>query len=206
MAVNLPYLSSNKNVATLFDRIMSAGRPEVFSQAFLKDTIGLKSTTDRPLITLLKALGFLDQGSKPTPAYNELKNRAVAKKAMARAIRSAYDPLFRANESADRLDAPGLKGLIAQVAGTDEGMTDKIAWTFNALAKNADFSDPLSANGAADEQRPPDESPEDDAKLPPPQVKKLRQEFHFNIQVHLPGNSTEETYRNIFNALRKTFE
>ena len=33
----------------------------------------------------------------------------------------------------------------------------------------------------------------------------LRPEFHYNIQIHLPGNGTEETYLNIFNALRRTF-
>jgi hypothetical protein len=33
----------------------------------------------------------------------------------------------------------------------------------------------------------------------------LRTDFHFNIQVHLPANGTEDTYLNIFNALRRTF-
>jgi hypothetical protein len=36
--------------------------------------------------------------------------------------------------------------------------------------------------------------------------KGLRPEFHYNIQVHLPSNGTEETYMNIFNAIRKVFE
>jgi hypothetical protein len=31
----------------------------------------------------------------------------------------------------------------------------------------------------------------------------IRPEFHYNIQIHLPSNATEETYLNIFNALRK---
>jgi len=33
----------------------------------------------------------------------------------------------------------------------------------------------------------------------------LRPDFHFNIQIHLPANGTEDTYLNIFNALRRTF-
>ena len=34
----------------------------------------------------------------------------------------------------------------------------------------------------------------------------LRPEFHYNIQIHLPSNATEEVYLSIFNALRKTFQ
>jgi hypothetical protein len=36
-------------------------------------------------------------------------------------------------------------------------------------------------------------------------VKGLRTEFQYVIQVQLPSNGTEETYLNIFNAIRKTF-
>ena len=52
-----------------------------------------------------------------------------------------------------------------------------------------------------------DEQPEDsrDKKMKG-QVKGLRTEFHYNIQVHLPANGTEEVYLNIFNALRRVFQ
>jgi hypothetical protein len=36
--------------------------------------------------------------------------------------------------------------------------------------------------------------------------KGLRTEFHYNIQIHLPANGTEEMYLNIFNALRRVFQ
>ncbi len=96
----------------------------------------------------------------------------------------------------------GIKGLVAQVAGTDEAATGKIAYTFNALAKSADFSG--SNEQAVAESEAKDQAGGEAQKTPLPS--RLRSEFHFNIQVHLPGNASEETYRNIFNALRKTFE
>ncbi len=34
----------------------------------------------------------------------------------------------------------------------------------------------------------------------------LRPEFHYNLQIHLPSNGNEETYMNIFNAIRKVFK
>ena len=133
MAKDLPYLSSYKNVSELFQRIASAKQPENLTQKFLAETLGLSSSGDRELISLLKMLGFLDSAGRPTPEYSSLKNSAVAGAAVAAAIRRAYDGLYAANENAHTLSAAELKGLIAQVAGSDSGMTSKIAGTFTAL-------------------------------------------------------------------------
>src|SRR5258706_3739591 len=128
MPVELPYLGSYKNVGELFTRIASAKRPDTFSTRFLSETLGLKSTGDRPLISLLKTLGFIDAAGKPTADYDALKNPARAPDAIGSALKRAYAPLFSANENAHALSSDQLRGLISQVAGTDEGMTKRIAW------------------------------------------------------------------------------
>lgn len=202
MAKDLPYLSSYKNVSELFQRIASAKQPENLTQKFLAETLGLSSSGDRELISLLKMLGFLDSAGRPTPEYSSLKNSAVAGAAVAAAIRRAYDGLYAANENAHILSAAELKGLIAQVAGSDSGMTSKIAGTFTALCRVADFSK------QRDQEPPKTPSTPVDAPIPhekSPGASSFRPEFHYNIQVHLPANATEETYLNIFNALRKSF-
>jgi hypothetical protein len=94
--------------------------------------------------------------------------------------------------------------LVAQVAGSDDDMTARIASTFSALTKLGDFK--------SEAGRPADRKADDAADIAEegaaikqgPQG--LRTEFHYNIQVHLPSNGTEETYLNIFNAIRKTFQ
>lgn len=140
MATELPYLSSYRNVATLFDKIGSAAKPAAFTHKFLSETLGLKNSTDRPLIPLLRTLGFIDSANKPTADYNLLKNPAKRAAAIAAAIRRAYKPLFDADENANQLSASDLRGAVAQVAGSDANMTTKIVGTFNALTKAADFS------------------------------------------------------------------
>ena len=97
MAAELPYLTSYKNVGVLFDRIAAAKAPETFSTTYLTGTIGLKSTADRQLIPMLKAMGFLDPNGKPLPQYALLKNSALAPGAIAAGIRRAYAPLFDSN-------------------------------------------------------------------------------------------------------------
>lgn len=199
MASELPYLPSYKNVQTLFQRIAAARQPDAFTHAFLGDALGLKGKNDRPLIPFLRVLGFLDSTNKPTASYPRLKNPMEAGKAIAAAVREAYEPLFSANENAARLSADSLRGLIAQVTGADSNTTAKILGTFNSLLRVADFCETshVSADESKDlEQRPP---------LPDQTTKALRPEFQYNIQVHLPSNGTEETYLNIFNALRKPF-
>ena len=108
-----------------------------------------------------------------------------------------------------RKNFPGdkLKGLIAQVAGTDDDLTRRIAGTFSALTKLGDFEAELSAGGDEGTKPPNDEESEIDASgTDKGKPKGLRTEFHYNIQVHLPSNATEDVYLNIFNAIRKTFQ
>jgi hypothetical protein len=208
MAAKLPYLPSNKNVEHLFNRIKEARKPEAFTHRFLQQTIGLKGSNDRALIPLLRSLGFLDQAGKPTSAYDKLRNPDLAKDALGDGLKRAYAPLFEADEKAHAATGDRLRGLIAQVAGTDQDMTGRIAQTFTALAKIANVGGDRVRDA---QQLDTTETPKKkDGPTPRDQErgerKPLRPEFHYNIQIHLPANGSEETYLNIFNALRRTFE
>jgi hypothetical protein len=208
MASSLPYVVSNKNLETLFTKIGSAKVPDKFTHGFLQQTIGLKGTNDRAYIPLLRTLGFLDQSGTPTATYRQLKNQTAAKAVMAEGIRSAYSPLFESDENAHKLSADKLKGLVAQVAGTDESLTSRIVSTFNALAKLANFEGAVPEAGKEPSGADGEDSDEDskDKEREGPRGKTLRPEFHYNLQIHLPANGTEEVYLNIFNALRRVFQ
>lgn len=201
MPKDLFYLASYKNVGKLFEKIETAKAPEAFTTRFLADTIGLTSANDRSLITMLKKMEFLDGSGRPTEKYGLLKNRNIAKTAIADGLRKLYEPLFDTNEKANELSPEDLKGLIAQVTGSEKNIVHQIAYTFNAIAKNADFAQQAKQDTPKDGK----ENQEEKLPAPPHPLGGLRSDFHFNIQVHLPANGTEETYLNIFNALRRTF-
>lgn len=204
MAKDLFYLASYKNVDKLFEKIEAAKAPEAFTNAFLTDVIGLKSTADRSLINMLKKMGFIDATARPTDTYGLLKNKSVAKAAIADGLRKVYAPLFEANEKANELSPEDLKGLIAQITGSDKNIVAQIAYSFTAIAKLADFSQTPKPAGQKTENNGGNATPPI-PPVPPLPPSGLRTDFHFNIQVHLPANGTEETYLNIFNALRRTF-
>ncbi|RJQ48085.1 MAG: hypothetical protein C4528_03675 [Gammaproteobacteria bacterium] len=212
MPQELPYLPTYKNVGVLFEKIRAAKVPESFTQKYLNETLGLKSSGDRSLITLLKSLGFIDNSGRPTPRYAALKNEKVAGIEIARGVREAYEGLFSANENAHKLEGQELKGLVAQVAGSDSGTTSKIVGTFKALLAVSDFeSDSLlkeegGETTAEKEKKIDKEKQADEVSRGGMSFQGMRPEFHYNIQIHLPSNGSEETYMNIFNAVRKVFK
>jgi hypothetical protein len=209
MAKDLFYLPTYKNVSTLFEKIASAKAPDAFTQQYLSETLGLKSSGDRALINMLKKLGFLDASGRPTSQYNLLKNKETASRALAKGLRDAYEPLFKANEAANELSLELLKGLVSQVTGAEQKTAAAIAYTFNAIGKNADFTSNSNGNGQDEDElegtEVPSKEPIIQRKLVSTDKSPLRPDFHFNIQIHLPANGTEETYLNIFAALRRTF-
>jgi hypothetical protein len=209
MPISLPYLPSNKNIGKLLQQIAAAKVPPKVSTRFLTDMLGLKGTADRALIPMLRNLGYIDQSGTPTAKYSELKNPDTAAASVATGIRAAYAPLFAADENAQLLTGDKLKGKIAQVAGTDEGMSTRIAQTFTALVKLANFADqpaPSKPEGEGEDEDDESDHGEKDRTARRKMGRGFRPDFHYNIQIHLPANGTEDVYLNIFNALRKVFE
>jgi hypothetical protein len=206
MPTSLPYLASNKNLPVLFQKIQSAKVPEKFNRDFLHTTIGLKGSNDRSYIPFLRTLGFIDQAGTPTVAYRLLKSEETARSALGDAVRKAYAPLFEADEKANALASDRLKGLVAQVAGTDDDMTARIANTFSAMVRLGEFT--VTARNGKDEEEEEQEEPVREREVSSAQKgsKPLRPEFHYNIQIHLPANGSEDVYLSIFNALRKVFQ
>jgi Family of unknown function (DUF5343) len=65
----------------------------------------------------------------------------MRKIALAEGIRSAYRPLFDADENVYEYTGDKLRGMISQTAGTDEDMTARMANTFAAVAKLSEATD-----------------------------------------------------------------
>lgn len=216
MPTPLPYVIGYGKIRTIFEKITSAKVPDAFTHGYLHDTLGMTSSSDRPLIPLMRALGFIDASGKPSADYASLKNSQRASAVIAQAVKRAYAPLFASNENAHKLSGEELRGLVAQVTGAEEEITKRTAGTFKTLVE---LSDEKVLGGAAppliEEDNGKDKTKEEKqgetlnveelaAQLAKQRgASPIRPEFHYNIQVHLPSNGTEETYLNIFNALRK---
>jgi hypothetical protein len=109
MALTEAYLISTKNLPAVFDAIKTARAPEKFTLRFLED-LGFKSTNDRLMIPLLKALRFIDDNGTPTQRYFDFLDDNQSARILADGIRDAYEDLFRLNKRAHTLTRADITG------------------------------------------------------------------------------------------------
>lgn len=142
MAHKLPYVHATKLISTTLDRIIEAPTPPKFTIDFLKQKLGIKTSSARAIPTLLIKLGFLTQDRIPTIAYNEFRNSSISKAVMANAIKNAFSELYECAEYAHDLNDQELKSLVIQVTGLDASSStlNGIVGTFKALKEYADFN------------------------------------------------------------------
>src|SRR5205809_780807 len=136
-----PYVNAYGNIPKLFDAIKAASVPPKFTNDFMQTVLGLKSTSYRAMIPLLKRLGFLDQSNVPTQAYRDFRDPDLAGGVMARQLRSGYADVYTANEYAHNLKKDELISKLRTVTGAsaDDAVIPFVASTFQSLARLADF-------------------------------------------------------------------
>lgn len=142
MALTESYLTSVKNVEAFFETIKSAKAPERFTTRFLAN-LGFKNTNDRLLISMMKALGFLDENGAPTQRYFNYLDDSQSTAVITEGIEEAYEDLFRLNTRADQMSKQELVGKLKSLTEgkKSERVIEAMATTFQALTKLGDFSD-----------------------------------------------------------------
>ena len=204
MPVPSAYLTTTKNTAAILAAMQRAGVPERFSFEFLKQ-LGFSSSSDRPMIAVLKALGFLNDGSAPTDRYRSYKDPAIAKAVLAQGIRDAYGDVFNVDMEAHAKQTSELAGIFSRLSNKGEAVNQKMATTFKTLATLADFSTGAAVEFATRSTEIPD--------LPQP-VGPSGSEFisdsvgagvvslRHDIHVHLPLSTDVAVYDAIFKSLK----
>lgn len=93
-----PYVNSYGQLSKLFAEIKKASVPPKFTQDFMASMLGLKSSSYRAMIPLLKNLGFLDQGNVPTQDYKDFRDDTRSGAVLAKRIKETCPNLFTARE------------------------------------------------------------------------------------------------------------
>jgi hypothetical protein len=212
MESEVPYMPSVTNLHKILDAIQNAGAPDAFGLDFLKD-LGFTSSNDRAVIKLLKFIGLLDSGGKPTQAYKEFMDQNKAKTVLGFRLRKAYDDLFLSDKDAQTRTVERLKGWFKTKTGAGDAVANKMASTFKSLASYATFLQ----KDEVEEKREVDEPVIEEKLLTPPDKTVAKQEkvdkpnfgaigFTYRIEIHLPDTTNLETYRSIFRAIREELQ
>lgn len=192
-----PYMISNNKIEPIIGKIQQAARPAKFTLEVLR-TLGFTSTNDRAFIPLLKKLGFLLEDGTPTALYDQLKDATSTKTVLGSQIKALYAELFAINTEIHKASETETKGAISRVTGKDADGVGRIYNTFKALCKIATFDvgRPITT---VDEEPEKQTRPVAEFTATPPKLN----EFHYNIQIHLPATNDISVYNAIFKSLKE---
>lgn len=204
MAISNAYLLQVKNLPEILNAIRQAQAPERFTHKFLED-LGFKSTNDRGIIGVLKALGFTDESGNPKQPYFDYLDEDRHESVLGEGIRRAYADLFKLNNKANEMDATWVKNklkTLTQGAKGDAVLT-KMAATFVALCKQADFSTPSAIPKEMKQPTSPESAIPSIVEQTPTNGKPHRFALAYNISIELPAVRDQAVYDVIFKSLRE---
>lgn len=209
MTAKLPYMLSTGLIPKILEKIQNARRPERFTQDYLETKLGHSGGGARPIIPLLKRMGFLGSDGVPTPLYDQFRNSETQGFAVAQGMKNAYGELFDRNEYVYEMSREKLIGQVIEITGgaKEDSVTRAIVGTFCALNELADFEGEHSEVSAAADQ-----------VLPENTTKQMRsgvdhKERHgldevqlrlgYTINLNLPETKDPEVFNAIFKSLRE---
>lgn len=204
MALPTSYLTSTKRLPDILAAIQAAQAPPKFTLAFLEN-LGFKTSSDRLVVGVLKAMGFLNDASEPQDRYFRFLDQTQGELVLAEGIRDAYADLFQVNNSAQSLSRNEVKNkfkTLSQGQYSDSVLT-KMAGTFTALCSLADFS--AASKPQPDRPLEPEDAPgnsdgsANESDSPPLRLGGLV----YNIQLHLPESRDPAVYAALFKSLKE---
>jgi Family of unknown function (DUF5343) len=206
MPINYPpYVNGYGGIPTLFKKIREAAVPAKFTQDFMTTSLGLKSSSYRAMIPLLKKLGFIDQSNVPTEAYRNFREASESGSVMAERLRETYKNLFTANEYAHKLDKKDLTAKLLTVtgAGEDDANIPYIASTFIELSKLAKWE--VTPTAETKKERNTEQQEERTDRGEDGKSRPLKGGFglSYTINLNLPATTEIEVFNAIFKSLRE---
>lgn len=205
MAITNSYLTSTKNLESIINSVINAKAPERFTNKFLED-LGYKSSNDRLIIGMFKALGLLDDSGQPLQRYYEFLDQTQTGRIIALGIEEAYEDLFNLRKDAQNLTNEEVKNKLKTI--TQGQKSDKIlslmAMTFRAFCDLADW-DAVKTDEPKTVEAPPVVKKNDNVEDAGTKgvAPKADMNLHYNIQIHLPETTNMAVYDAIFQSLKK---
>lgn len=201
MAKYPPYVNSYGQLTNLFSEIKKASVPPKFNQDFMASMLGLKSSSYRAMIPLLKNLGFLDQANVPTQDYKDFRDDAKSGLVMAKRIKETYSDLFAAHEYAYRLNKEELTSKLTTMLGLskDDKNISFVVGTLQELFKLADFT----GKHKPDEKKKQLHEEASEKPLQQALEKQTPLGISYTINLNLPATTEVEVFNAIFKSLKE---
>lgn len=204
MPITEAYYAQVKNVGDIFSAILNAQAPEKFTQKFLYD-LGFASVNDRPFVSVLKSLGFIDESGGPTQRYYDYLDHESSKKILAQGVREAYSDLFAVNQKAYEMTTEQVKGKLKSLlqGSKSDSVLKKMAATFATLCSLADFS---GISKSIEKEKPKQDDLKVDTLVDTPKISVSSHgeiALKYSINIELPSTRDKLVYDAIFKSIRE---
>lgn len=193
-----PYIVKVSSLRDFLKKIPGIGIPETVGVATLK-SLGYTSSNDAPIPKILKFIGFLDEGGKPTEYYRQFRNKAKSGLVMATCLRKAYSELYQTYPDAHNKDTEALRNFFSAATEGGEAVLINTVNTFKALSEFADFE----AGPTTEEIEKPVSTVPITNKVAKGAAEGPLTTINVNIQLQLPATEDSTIYDKIFESLKK---
>lgn len=199
-----PYVNAYGSISKLFDAIKVAAVPQKFTNDFIYSVLGLKSTSYRAMIPLLKNLGLIDQANVPTNLYKDYRDEKKSKIVLANSIKRMYEVLYKSNEYAHKLSKDELLNLLTTITGSKKGDKNiaSVAGTFTELVKLSDFESDLEDSIISGDSGIADEKESSPIISPIKKSSSSKLGISYTINLNLPPTTEIEVFNAIFKSLK----
>ncbi len=193
------YMANPAKIREFLRTIRSSGVPDKLTIQTLS-TLGFKSTNDRPLIKVMKAIGFISSSGEPTDRWQQYRNKQVGGAVLAEGIKTHYTELFKLYPDANVRDTEALRNFFSTLTKVSSGTLNFIVLTFKTLCESADFT-AMSTSPMQVEEVAIETGQQPESTL-------LRREkagytININIQLALPSDAKKETFDAFFESMKK---
>jgi len=190
------YIVNPPRLKKFLNKIQSIGIPDKFTRNDLVK-FGFKSSNDRVIVTIMKALGFISPDGVPTQNWGDYRIEKKAKRVLAEAIRKYYAELYKIYPKAHLENKQTLNDFFKSETGLGDDAISLMINTFYALKELADF----------EEEKLAPEKEIEEAKREITEEKKLptleTSSICIGIHIHLPPEAKPEHISKIFESMAK---
>jgi len=202
------YTSNPGSLKEFFKEIQEVGVPAKLTQKVL-ESLGYKSNNDRPIISVMKAIGFIDQSGVPTENWKRFRDKSIASGVLAAAVRTAYADLFTIYPDAPRKDQEALRNFFSSRTNLGERAVQYMVRTFTILCELCDFEAVLETTNGHGQQvvhvAASVPGPSSGQKKTIPAMAPIGgMTVNVNIQLVLPTTEDATIYERLFEAMRKS--
>lgn len=189
------YIVNPAKLKNFLNKIQSIGVPDKFTRNDLV-TLGFKSSNDRPIVPIMKDLGFISPDGVPTQRWRDYRVKEKAKRVLAEGILKHYANLYKTYPNAHLQDNQTLNDFFKGETDLGDKAISLMISTFNVLKELADFE---AEKPAPEKEIEAERGVTEGEKLPTLEIPSI----HIDIQIHLSPEAKLEQIDKIFESMAK---